>query len=72
MTTQVTAEVAGTVWKLIARPGDKVSAGDTLLILESMKMEIPVFAPTDGTLETFLVTEGDPIEEDQALAQLGA
>lgn len=65
---EVLSEVTGTVWKITAKPGDQVQAGDTLLILESMKMEIPVEAPTGGKLTELLVKEEDAVDEDQLLA----
>lgn len=65
---EVESEVTGRVWKIITESGDKVSEGDTILILESMKMEIPVEAPCDGTLLEILLTEGDSVIEEQAVA----
>ena len=64
----VESEVTGRVWKIITESGNKVSEGDTILILESMKMEIPVEAPRDGTLIEILLAEGDPVIEEQAVA----
>jgi len=63
----IKSEVAGTVWKIEVAAGAKVAAGDTLLILESMKMEIPVEAPRDGTVREILVAEKDVIRDDQVL-----
>ena len=60
--------VTGTVWKLERQPGDLVAAGDTILIVESMKMEIPIDAPAAGTLRELLVTEGEGVSEGQVLA----
>jgi biotin carboxyl carrier protein len=68
----VVAELTAAVWKIEAAPGARVAEGDTLIILESMKMEIPVMAPADGTVITVLVAEGDQIEEGQAVATLEA
>ena len=65
---EVESEVTGRVWKIITESGDKVREGDTILILESMKMEIPVEAPCDGTLLEILLTEGDSVIEEQAVA----
>ena len=60
----------GNVWKIIASVGDEVSDGDEIMILESMKMEIPVMVDTDGTIKEFLVGEGDEVTEDQEIAVL--
>lgn len=65
---EVTAEVAGTVWKLVAEPGEALAPGEAILILESMKMEIPVEAPVAGRLSELRVTEDDPVEEGQVVA----
>lgn len=66
----VRSEVAGSVWKLVAEPGAVLEAGEAILILESMKMEIPVEAPLAGTLLEFCVAEEDPVEEGQVVAVL--
>ena len=65
---QVRTEVAGTVWKVVAAKGASVAAGDTILIMESMKMEIPIEAPRAGTLSELLVAEGDVLREDDVVA----
>jgi acetyl-CoA carboxylase biotin carboxyl carrier protein len=65
---EIRSEVTGNVWKIEVSVGDHVDAEDVLLILESMKMEIPVEAPSAGTLTEFLVAEGDAVEEDQVVA----
>ena len=62
--------VTGMVWKVIAGPGTKVAAGDPVVIMESMKMEIPVEAPADGTITEILVAEGDPARQDDPVAVL--
>ncbi len=67
---EVESEVAGSVWKLVARPGTSLEAGDPILILESMKMEIPVEAPVAGRLLELCVAEEDPVEEGQVVAIL--
>ena len=64
----VRSEIAGTVWKIELAPGAKVAEDDVVMILESMKMEIPVLAPCDGTLAAILVEEGAAIAEGQAVA----
>ena len=61
------SEIAGTVWKIEVKPGDRVSEGDTLLILESMKMEIPVEATEAGTVHQILVAEKEEVREGQAV-----
>ena len=65
---EVESEVTGRIWKIITESGNEVSEGDTILILESMKMEIPVESPCDGTLVEILLSEGDPVIEEQAVA----
>ncbi|MBI2738562.1 MAG: biotin/lipoyl-binding carrier protein [Rhodospirillales bacterium] len=67
-TITIKSEIAGTVWKIESRPGDTVETDDTLLILESMKMEIPVLAPRKGSVAEFRVSEGEPVTEGQVLA----
>lgn len=64
---EIRSEVSGTVWKVEVAAGTRVAAGDTLLILESMKMEIPVDAPSDGTVREFCVAEGDVVKDGQVL-----
>ena len=66
--TEVKAELVGNVWKVVAKPGDKVEEDDILLILESMKMEIPVVAPRAGIVNQILVKETDVVREGQVLA----
>jgi len=66
-TTKVTSEVIGTVWKVEKAVGDQVAEGDLIMILESMKMEIPVEAPLAGTLREIKVSPDDSVEEDQIL-----
>lgn len=65
---KVRSPVTGTVWKIEAAAGDQVAEGAVILILESMKMEIPVAAPAAGALAELRVAEGDQIDEDQVLA----
>ncbi len=64
----VRSDVAGKVWKVVAKPGDRVAAEDTLVIIESMKMEIPVIADDGGTVTEFRVTEGQSVTEGQVVA----
>ena len=65
---EVKAELVGNVWKIEAKPGDKVAEDDVLLILESMKMEIPVVAPRAGTVKEIRVKETEVVKEGQVLA----
>ena len=67
---KVVAEVAGKVWKVEAQPGAKLAAEQTILILESMKMEIPVSAPVAGTLRALAVKEGDSVGEGDVVAEI--
>ena len=68
----VASEVAGSVWKRIAGVGDAVAEGDVIFILESMKMEIPVEAPVNGTVLELSVAPEDPVAEDQVLVIIEA
>jgi acetyl-CoA carboxylase biotin carboxyl carrier protein len=65
---EVRAEMVANVWKVVVSEGDKVEDGDTLVILESMKMEIPVLAEDDGTVTALKVNEGDVIQEGDLIA----
>lgn len=67
-TIEVRSEIEGKVWKIETKVGDSLSEDDAVMILESMKMEIPVEAPVDGTLVEILVGEGDMVEEDDVVA----
>ena len=71
-TTDVKSEVKGKVWQIEAKVGDKVEQDDPIIILESMKMEIPIGAPCGGTVKEILVGEGDPVDEDQVVAVIEA
>lgn len=64
----VKSEIAGNVWKIQARPGDKVEAEGEIMILESMKMEIPVLSPRAGIIKEIKVDEGESIAEGQLVA----
>ena len=70
MRTKITSEIAGQVWKVIAKQGDSVAVDDVIVILESMKMEIPVVAPKAGKLTQLHIAEGDMIAEGQLIATL--
>jgi len=65
---EVESEVTGNVWKVLLETGAAVSEGDVIMILESMKMEIPVEAPVAGILAELCVVPEDQVEEDQVLA----
>jgi acetyl-CoA carboxylase biotin carboxyl carrier protein len=65
---EVRAEMVANVWKVVAAEGDSVADGDTLVILESMKMEIPVLAEDSGTITRLAVSEGDVIQEGDLIA----
>ena len=67
---EVKSEITGSVWKIIVKTGDSVASGDSLMILESMKMEIPVVVEDDGTIMEILVTEGQAISEGEVVAIL--
>ena len=66
--TEVRAEMVANVWKIVASEGDPVADGDTLVILESMKMEIPVLAEGPGLLTKLAVAEGDVVQEGDLIA----
>jgi len=65
---EVKAEVTGSVWKIVTEVGQTLAPGDTVMILESMKMEIPVIAEDGGRLIELRVTEGTPVAEGQTVA----
>ena len=60
---KVSSEITGTVWKILVKTGDRVSEDDALVLLESMKMEIPVTAPEDGVVREVRVAEGAMVAE---------
>lgn len=66
----VKSEITGKVWQIEAAAGTEVGEDDTIIVLESMKMEIPVGAPKAGTVSKILVAEGDTVEEGQTVAML--
>ena len=65
---EVESEVTGKVWKMEVGVGDRVAEGDILVILESMKMEIPVESPSAGTVAELLVAPEQLVQEDQVVA----
>lgn len=71
MADEVRAEMVANVWKVVVAEGDTVADGDTLVILESMKMEIPVVAESDGTVTQLAVAEGDVVQEGDLIAVIG-
>ena len=66
----VEAHITGTVWKIEVAVGDAVAEGDTVAILESMKMEMPVEAEDEGTVKEIVVTEGQAVSEGDTLIVL--
>ena len=68
----VKTEITGNVWKIVARVGQKLAEDEPILILESMKMEIPVSAPEAGTVKEILVAEGDVTTEGSVVARIEA
>lgn len=66
----VKASMAGTVWKILVAEGDRVTAGQDVAILESMKMEIPIAAEEDGTVTKIIANEGDFINVDDDLVEI--
>ena len=68
--TKIELETGGSVWKLMVNPGDRVAAGDTLFILEVMKMEVVYVAPITGEVSAVHIAEGDAVEEDQIAVEI--
>ena len=68
MAEEVRAEMVANVWKVVVAQGDSVEEGDTLVILESMKMEIPVLTESDGVVQRIAVNEGDVVQEGDLIA----
>jgi acetyl-CoA carboxylase biotin carboxyl carrier protein len=67
---QVVATMAGNVWKIVVSVGEQVEEGQDVVILESMKMEIPIVAETSGTVKEIKVQEGDFVNEGDVLIEL--
>jgi biotin carboxyl carrier protein len=67
---EIRAEMVANVWKIVAAAGDNVDDGDTLVILESMKMEIPVLAESAGVVAEIAVNEGDVVQEGDLIARV--
>jgi acetyl-CoA carboxylase biotin carboxyl carrier protein len=70
MADEIRAEMVANVWKVVAAKGDSVDDGDTLVILESMKMEIPVLAESSGVVAEIAVNEGDVVQEGDLIARV--
>ncbi len=70
MAEEVRAEMVANVWKVLVAEGDAVAEGDTLVILESMKMEIPVIVEVSGTVTSVAVTEGQVVQEGDLIAEI--
>ena len=68
MSEEVIAEMVANVWKVLVSEGDGVDEGETICILESMKMEIPVEAPSSGTVSSVKVAEGETVQEGDVIA----
>jgi biotin carboxyl carrier protein len=68
---KIRSEVSGSVWKVEVTVGQQVNEGDTLVVVESMKMEIPITAPAAGTVTDILVAEGESVVDDQIILMLG-
>ncbi len=66
----IEAHITGTVWKVEVEVGDKVGEGDTVVILESMKMEMPVESEDEGTVAEILCEEGQAVNEGDTLVVL--
>jgi acetyl-CoA carboxylase biotin carboxyl carrier protein len=66
--TEVKAELVGNLWKIVVEVGQRVEEDDTLMILESMKMEIPITTPVTGTVSEIRVKEGEVVQEGQTVA----
>ncbi len=66
----IKAHITGTIWKIEVAVGDEVEEDDVVIILESMKMEMPIEAPADGTITEILAKEGDAVQEGQVLARM--
>jgi acetyl-CoA carboxylase biotin carboxyl carrier protein len=67
---EVRAEMVGNVMKVVAAPGDTLAAGDTLVLLESMKMEIPVVTEDGGVVRRITVTEGQVVQQGDLISEL--
>lgn len=66
----IKAEITGNVWKILLKPGQPVAEDEAIVMMESMKMEIPVSAPEPGTVKEILVKEGDVVTEGSVVARI--
>ncbi|WP_414473085.1 biotin/lipoyl-binding carrier protein [Microvirga sp. M2] len=66
----IKTEITGNIWKIVAQVGDRLSESDPIIIMESMKMEIPIMASEDGRLSEILVAEGDIVAEGSVVARI--
>ena len=71
-TTQLLSEVTGSVWEISAQPGQQLAPGDTVMVLESMKMEIPVLCEDGGIVVEILVAQGEAVAEGQPLVMVAS
>ena len=69
-TIDVKAEITGSVWKILAGPGQKVGEDEPIVMMESMKMQIPISAPEPGIVKEILVAEGDVVTEGSVVVRL--
>jgi acetyl-CoA carboxylase biotin carboxyl carrier protein len=67
---EVRAPMSGNIWKVLVKAGDQVQADDELMVMEVMKMEVPVTAPRDGVVKNLAVKEEDAVEAEALLAVL--
>ena len=72
MAQEVEAPITGKIWKIEKQPGDVVATDDVILVIESMKMEIPIESSSSGTVRELLVSEGDQVQQDSVVAILSA
>lgn len=70
MADEVRANITGVVFQVVAKVGDRVAAGDPIVILESMKMEIPLEAPREGIVRSLYVREGQTVQEGDLVAEV--
>ena len=68
----IKAEITGNIWKVLAKPGQAVAEDEAIVMMESMKMEIPVSAPEPGVVKEILVKEGDVVTEGSVVARIEA
>ena len=68
---RVKSEIAGSVWKILKQPGEAVEEEEPVILLESMKMEIPVMAPRSGTIAEIRVAEGEMVAEGDVVVVIG-